>query len=170
MYWIIGILILFAIIVDCITRVNNKTDEKGENNIESSEKYDITAYYRGNLLTKREYAFFMKLKPIAKKYHLHILTKIRMEDIAAVKKELPYKERNIARNRVKSRHFDFVLVDPETFYIKLIIELDDYTHDTEKSQKTDKFKDEVLKEIDIPFIRIRNFEETEEKICSALKI
>ena len=41
-------------------------------------------YHRKYLLTKREYGFYKKLKPIADKYNLQVLAKIRFADLVEV--------------------------------------------------------------------------------------
>lgn len=84
--------------------------------------------------------------------------------------KLQYKEKNIARNRIKSRHLDFVLVDPDTFYVKLAIELDDISHDNKEVQQKDEFKNKLLEKIGLPLIRTRDASDIENKIKEALQI
>ena len=171
MYWIIGILILIAIIADCAVRFKKSDTEQNQEIKQDKEKsIDLSPYKRSYLLTKREYAFFKSLKPITDKLNLHILTKVRLEDIVQVENSLPYKEKNIARNRVKSRHLDFVLVDPDTFYIKLAIELDDNSHDNKEAQQKDEFKNRLLEKIGLPLIRTRDTSDIENRIKEALQI
>lgn len=171
MYWIIGVLILIGIIADCAVRFKKSDSEQAEELTEDKDKsIDLSPYKRSYLLTNREYAFFKSLKPITDKLNLHILTKVRLEDIVKVDSKLPYKERNAARNRVKSRHLDFVLVDPDTFYVKLAIELDDNSHDNQKSQQTDEFKNKLLDKIGLPLIRTRDTADIEKRIYEALQI
>ncbi|MGN1100996.1 MAG: DUF2726 domain-containing protein [Huintestinicola sp.] len=171
MYWIIGIFILIGIIADCAIRLKKKDKDQTDNQEQDKEKsIDLSPYKRSYLLTKREYAFFKALKPITDKLNLHILAKVRLEDIVTVESNLPYKEKNIARNRVKSRHLDFVLVDPDTFYVKLAIELDDNSHDNKEAQQKDEFKNRILEKIGLPLIRTRDTSDIENRIKEALQI
>jgi len=171
MYLFIGILIVIVIIFDCIIRYKapNKPESEQEQAPPEEENIDYSVYKKKLLLTKREYAFYKSLKPITDKYNLHILAKVRLEDIVSVSNNLPYKEKNAARNRIKPRHIDFVLVDQD-FYLKLAIELDDNSHDTAKAQKIDQFKDKLLETTGIPLIRIRDMADLENQICDKLNL
>lgn len=67
----------------------------------------VCPYERKLLLTKNEWYFYKKLKKITDKYNLHILSKVRMEDVIKVKEGFTYSETQSARGRIKSRHIDF---------------------------------------------------------------
>lgn len=171
---------------------NNKTQKENEtleiesieipNNIENNEIYTYEEiivnnqpqneypYERKLLLTKREWAFYKKLKCIADKYNLHILSKVRMEDIIRVKEELPYSEKSSARGRIKSRHIDFIIADPENLYILLAIELDDNSHKYKKAKEIDQFKNEVFEAVGLPYIRTYGYDDIEKLICEKIKL
>lgn len=175
MIWILCILVVIAILVFII---DIKTKQKNNEEIEEKE-VDTSAettkecpYYKAMLLTKNEWYFYINtLKPLEEKYNIKVLPKVRMEDVVGVKKTVDKKERASARGKVKSRHFDFVITNPN-LKILLIIELDDRSHETEKAIKNDEFKNSVLNQIGIPYIRItrNDSEKFEDMLCETLKI
>ena len=105
---------------------------------------------RKKLLSSAELNFYHVLKSIIPEDR-EITCKCRLEDIAAVE-NCP--EREAFRARIKSRHVDFVIYNPENGYTDYAIELDDRSHDTEKQKKADAFKDKVFETIGMPLIRI----------------
>lgn len=105
---------------------------------------------RKKLLSNAELSFYHVLKSIIPEDR-EISCKCRLEDIAAVE-NCPQKE--AFRSRIKSRHVDFVIYNPENGYTDYAIELDDRSHDTEKQKKADEFKDRIFATIKMPLIRI----------------
>lgn len=100
-------------------------------------------YHRKNILTKNEYYFYKKLKPIADKYDLQILTKIRLADLIEVNKGLSQRDWGTYFAKIKSKHVDFAIAD--NMKIVLIIELDDRTHQQQDRIMRDMFVDDALK-------------------------
>lgn len=181
MYYIIGCIIIIAIIIDCITRTKTagqkvssdseeiETETAGADDNAKSAPQSL--YYKSNLLTKSEWAFYKyKLKPLADKYNFHILSKVRMEDIVKPKDTLDKSSKASARGRVKSRHIDFVIANPDNLRIYLAIELDGKSHEKLDQQKADYFKDSVFEEIGLPFIRTNGKDDIEKELCEKLKI
>src|SRR5690625_4183210 len=87
--------------------------------------------------------------------HLDIHGKVRLEDVIGVRPGLPRNEHHAARNRIKSRHLDFVLVDVTTTRVVCAFELDDPSHNTPRVRQLDEFKDRVMKAAGIPLLRVR---------------
>lgn len=56
--------------------------------------------------------------------------------------------------RIKSKHVDVVVVDADTFAVACVIELDDRSHRTASTQKSDAVKDEALASAGIPLLRV----------------
>jgi hypothetical protein len=181
MYYIIGCIIIIAIIIDCITRTKTagqkvssdseeiETETAGADDNAKSAPQSL--YYKSNLLTKSEWAFYKyKLKPLADKYNFHILSKVRMEDIVKPKDTLDKSAKASARGRVKSRHIDFVIANPDNLRIYLAIELDGKSHEKLDQQKADYFKDSVFEEIGLPFIRTNGKDDIEKELCEKLNI
>ena len=181
MYYIIGCIIIIAIIIDCITRTKTagqkvssdseeiETETAGADDNAKSAPQSL--YYKSNLLTKSEWAFYKyKLKPLADKYNFHILSKVRMEDIVKPKDTLDKSAKASARGRVKSRHIDFVIANPDNLRIYLAIELDGKSHEKLDQQKADYFKDSVFEEIGLPFMRTNGKDDIEKELCEKLNI
>lgn len=124
-------------------------------------------YTAAKLLTRREYAFFKTLQPIAQKYHLMICPKIRLADLVSVpqgNKEAKW------FNYIKAKHVDFTLCDMD-LRVKLIIELDDSTHERQDRQNRDDFVDRVFQTVNIKIIHLRQWgPELEQTIRSALEL
>lgn len=160
------------------SKQTTKQDEK-ELDIQEDEKQGVMQntddndeypYQKVYLLTKNEWSFYRNLKPIADKYRLHILSKVRMADLVQIKKGLTKKKRYSAFGKICSKHVDFVLADPKNLRILLVIELDDSSHDSVDGQQKDFFEDKVFETVGLPLIRTRGIEGVENKICEKLRI
>ena len=93
-----------------------------------------------------------------------------MEDIVKPKDTLDKSAKASARGRVKSRHIDFVIANPDNLRIYLAIELDGKSHEKLDQQKADYFKDSVFEEIGLPFIRTNGKDDIEKELCEKLNI
>ena len=148
--WIIILIVLIAInkYIDNINTKKKIDKLKREDIIDTSiNEYPYKSKY---LLTKTEYKFFIELKEICTQYNYIICPKVRLEDFIDVKnKEQNYKYRGY----IKSRHIDFLICDNNLHILKAI-ELDDYTHNTNKAKKTDDFKNKLFETIGIKLYRI----------------
>lgn len=177
MTYLIIIVIIVMIVylttwIDKRTKSNNSHEKEDEfkNDSEITDKIEEYPYVRTYLLTKNEWRFYKSLKPITDKYQLHILAKIRIADIVNVQQGLSNSERYSAYNKIQSKHFDFVLANPDNLAVLCAIELDDSTHEKIERQKRDYFVENVCKKVDLPLIRTNGAEGIEDKICQALKI
>lgn len=175
---IILMIVAITTVIILMIWINKKLDiqdevaeEKGidqeEGTAESTEEFP---YIKTYLLTKNEWSFYRAIKPIADKYKLHIIAKVRIADIVSVKKGLSNKARSSAFNRIKSKHFDFLLCNPQNLAVKAAIELDDSSHDEIDRQQRDYFVDKICETIKLPLIRVTDINGFEEKMCEALKI
>lgn len=99
-------------------------------------------YQKKYLLTRNEYNFYTRLKLIANRYNLQILTKIRLADLVETKKNLSYADSNAYFNKIRSKHVDFALVD--NMRVVVLIELDDSSHKYQSRIERDIFVDDVL--------------------------
>lgn len=102
------------------------------------------------LLSNAELSFYHVIRSIIPETK-EITCKCRLEDIISIG-NCP--ERESFRNRIKSRHIDFVVFDPNSGNIEYAIELDDRSHKTERAYQTDQLKDLIFETIRIPLIRI----------------
>lgn len=122
-------------------------------------------YTAAKLLTRREYAFFKALQPIAQKYHLMICPKVRLADLVAVPQGTTERK---WFNYIKAKHVDFTLCDMD-LNVKLVIELDDSTHDRPDRQTRDDFVDRVFQKINVKLLHVRTWgTDLEQTIISAI--
>ncbi len=111
------------------------------------------AYQARPLLTKREHQEYLKLKQYADARGWLICPKVRVYDLIEPKKGTgKYQE---LKNKIQSKHVDFVLVDPELNVIG-VLELDDSTHDREDRKQRDSFVRDALEGAGITMIQTRS--------------
>lgn len=111
------------------------------------------AYQARPLLTKREHQEYLKLKQYADARGWLICPKVRVYDLIEPKKGTgKYQE---LKNKIQSKHVDFVLVDPELNVIG-VLELDDSTHDREDRKQRDSFVRNALEGAGITMIQTRS--------------
>lgn len=110
--------------------------------------YDRHTY----LLSKAERSFIGVLEQAAPQ-HTRIFSKVRMADVICVRKGT----RNPLRffNRISAKHFDFVLCDARSSEVIAVIELDDSSHRSNRSRRTDEFKNKAAEAAGVPLIRIK---------------
>lgn len=82
-----------------------------------------------------------------------VLSKVRMEDVVRPTRDQHPAVHRAARSRVKSRHFDFVVIDSGGDPL-LAIELDGPEHARHRSREADRFKDEVCERVGLRLIRV----------------
>lgn len=109
-------------------------------------------YRRKYLLTKNEWLFYKRLKPLADRYGLGITAKIRLADLIEVDTEQT-KEFGRFFSRISSKHIDFGLVNPENMEVKFLIELDDSSHSRPDRMERDDFINKVCKKTGYVLIR-----------------
>ena len=166
------VIILFCVVIGLVLyfKMNEGKKEEGKKQEGEIEREEELPYAKRDILTRYEYWFFAKLKEKCDAKVLIVCPKIRMEDLLIVTaKENAYSW----RNRVKSRHVDFVLCD-KNMKVLAGIELDDKTHKTEKAKENDDFKDRVFKQIGVPLFRVSaekgNIEEQIEEIIERFSV
>lgn len=178
MNWILYIIIAVLVVI-VILELKSKPKEEKEveqeikeidvNNGEATPTEEYP-YIRTLLLTKNEWGFYKKLKPITDKYNLHILSKVRLADLVSVKKVKDNSTYFKAFAKIKSKHVDFVLADPSNLRVFGIIELDDSSHNEVDRQQRDLFLEKVCEVVKLPLIRCTSIEGIEDQICEKLKI
>lgn len=140
----------------------------------SAEKIDNNddeyPYVRSLLLTKNEWRFYQNIKPIADKYNLHIIAKVRLNDLISVKKGLTGSKYYKALNKIISKHIDFVITRPENLAVLCAIELDDKSHQNAARQQRDCFIDTLCEKVGLPLIRTTGADGIEDKLCQTLKL
>lgn len=165
--WILGVVVVLLYMIISIINKEHTYAQKEE---VIDEKNLLMPYKRKFLLTKTEYLFYKELKVQCDQNNLLICPKVRLEDIVEVTdKDNLYKYRGY----VKSRHIDFLICN-DKLHMLGAIELDDKSHNRKSAQKTDEFKDNLFRTIDMPLFRIKvesiNYNEKINQIIRSLNI
>lgn len=113
----------------------------------------LVPYERRELLTDREWRFYEILSPVAKRHGWMILIKLRLADILQVKGGTD--DYMAYFNKIKAKHTDFVLADPETLEVLCGVELDDPSHDRPERIERDEFVDEAYRAAGIDLLHVR---------------
>lgn len=155
------ITMLLILIIMIIIVCNRKKEEIIMNT-------DIIPYkLNKNLFTDIERFFYKVLRDITNKMDLIIMTKVRLADIIYTK------DTNYTYfNKIKAKHIDFVLIDNDG-NIKLLIELDDKSHNEPNRKQRDEFLNKIFENLNIKLLRIPakysyNTKELEKKIKESL--
>jgi len=113
---------------------------------------DRYPYERRELLTKREAAFYEILAPVCLRNGWMLLIKLRLADV--VKVQAGEKKYMSFFNRIKAKHTDFILTDPETLEVLAGVELDDPSHERPERIERDEFVDRVYEAAGIPLLHV----------------
>ena len=109
-------------------------------------------YERRELLTSNEFPFYQILYPLCEKHGWMLLVKMRLADILAV---APGEKDYMAYfNKIKAKHTDFVLCDPDTLEVLAGVELDDPSHERPERIERDEFVDQVYAAAGIPLLHV----------------
>lgn len=157
--YIVIIIILVGIITYLEKKIqtNNSTDEVIIKSNNYKEDYEKKEY----LLTPTELKFYKLLKTITDELNYTLFTQIALYEIVNCKNYKNF-------NKIKSKSIDFVITE-KNCKIKLCIELDDKTHNTNKRIERDTFINDMFKELNIKLLRVPvqnfyNMEELKQKI------
>jgi len=123
-------------------------------------------YRRRYLLTKNELYFYKELKRIADKLNLTVLAKIRMADLVEPKSH--GKDYYGEFGKIKAKHVDFALCNPDNLYVLLLIEVDDNSHDTKEGTERDEFVEVVYKSTGYTLYRARGTANLERDITEII--
>ncbi len=136
------------------------------------EKIEFPYKKKSYLLTTTEKKFYEVLSQLSQKHNVLLFAKVRLEDLL-----LTYgngHERFGSRNRIKSRHVDFLLCNKETISPLIAIELDDSSHEREDRIERDNFVDKALQSAGLPILHVKaksfyDLRELEDKITDLLR-
>ena len=154
-YAVIGILALVAL-VSVVLNVLLGTRKQNAQPVEQvtpepgAAEADLP-YTKKLLLTKNEWAFYKKLKPIC--------------DRVDVSSQKQGKDRIKYFNMVSKKHVDFVLCKPDNLQVLALLELDDKSHQAQSRQQRDSFVDAVCQKAGYPVAHIYNFEDITAKLA-----
>ena len=111
-----------------------------------------TAYQAKYLLTKNEWAQYKKLKVIADEKGYVICPKVRLLDI--IEPQKGHEKYKTLMYKIQAKHVDIVICDKD-MHIKVIIELDDSSHDKKDRKERDEFVDLILQSVGYKVIHSR---------------
>lgn len=106
------------------------------------------------LLSKAERSFYGVLVQAIGNSGL-VFSKVRVADVITPQKGFNGSDRQRAFNAISSKHFDFVICDPDDCSFKLAIELDDSSHGLAKAQKSDNLLNGACESAGLPLLRIK---------------
>ena len=108
---------------------------------------------RRTLFTRAERSFLGVLDhAVGSDYR--VFGKVRVADVLKVSREVPKSGWQAAFNKINGKHFDFVLADPDTLDVKVVIELNDKSHRSEKRSARDQFIRETCAGADLRLIEV----------------
>lgn len=105
---------------------------------------------RDSLLTPAEQRFYMTLLHALENQAV-IVPKVGLQDVFFITDREKYQH---YRNRISTRHIDFLICEPKTLKPLFGIELDDSSHNRAETQKNDLFKNMVFEAALLPLVRI----------------
>jgi very-short-patch-repair endonuclease len=106
---------------------------------------------RDDFLSAAEISFFHVLRSTLAP-DVTIVIKPRLSDILFVRQ--PHINHG-ARNRIDRKHVDFLLCETATMTPRLVVELDDSSHQRQKTQERDELVDGALKAAGLPILHVR---------------
>lgn len=118
-----------------------------------SQSHPTLPYSRRRyLLSQAERDFFAVLDEVTPP-DWHIFPQVRLANLVLVAKGTRNWQSHF--NRVAAKCVDFVICDPDTVSPRLVIELDDASHDRPDRQARDTFVDAVLASAGLPILHVR---------------
>jgi len=122
-------------------------------NLPQTRKHSSKLPYfsKGALLSRGELFFYRALSRAVSSDFL-IAPKVRVADLISCNEESWSKGFG---HMVAKHHLDFVLCDPQSTAIRLVIELDDKSHALETRRSRDMFLNRAFRAAKIPLLRFR---------------
>lgn len=158
LYIVIIIIVVLLFVMYVIMNNINKAEEPKD------EKFP---YKVGDkLLSDKELMFYKSLKPITDELGYSIMCKVRLADLAITPRGIPQYMKYF--NYVRSKHIDFVICSEDTTPI-FAIEVDDKTHDNERNQQSDTFKNRIFEGSSVKLLRYRTWTKEQLKQDFSLK-
>ena len=142
---VIAILIALAIVVVAFVKKSPKKESKEQ---------DFPYIKLGPLFTPAERSFFGVLNQVAGSKS-QVFGKVRIADVITIKKGLTPSVRQTARNKIDRKHFDYILCNKEDLSVLCAIELNDSSHNSEKTKKRDAFVEGACESANIPLVQIK---------------
>lgn len=171
----LGIMCKFAFQDDGKTKKNKKIEEQSEDVPEVPTGEKITYPYKltQRVFSPKEGYFYRDVRTIADKLGLIVFTKMRLADLLYIPKGTENEKAWF--NRIKAKHIDFIFVD-SNYKIRLLVEIDDQTHNRADRQARDEEVDEIFRQQGLEVLHLRAWgkrygaEDLETIITNALNV
>ena len=168
---IIAVIILAIMFVFSLVLKGKQNSKQHKSNEEEKDIKDPMPYLlTESIFTKSENSVYKILENISAKNNVKIFAKVRIADIIKIEKQ--NKNFTYWFNKIKSKHVDFLICQPETFKPLLAVELDDYTHNYKSRKERDDFVDKIYSDVGLPVLHITeiNSVKIEQSVAEVLGI
>lgn len=150
------LLVICAVTVVLFFAAAAKWKKDATNNSEDGPQQAAISYpyvRKGALLTAAERSFLGVLeKIVGDRYRIY--AQVRLADVISIRPGTEKRQRQMALNRITSKHVDFVVCEKFTLDVLCAIELDDSTHSKEDRMARDRFVEGVLHTANLPLVRV----------------
>lgn len=147
---VIGLASLIVVVILGALLGGKGKKPKEELNLKDEDNLPYKAVF--SILTKSEKQFFHELHQNIDTTKYNISCKVRLLDLLFVP-NVPKRQSYL--QRVWSKHVDFVISDIQTMKPRLVIELDDSSHNRQDRKDRDAFVDKVLNQAELPILHIQ---------------
>ena len=120
------------------------------------------------LFTEAERSFLGVLDQCIDPTQYRVFGKVRVADIVEPNPSKDRSEWQTAFNKIKAKHFDYVICAADTLQPVLAIELDDKSHHQKKRQQRDQLLASICKETGLPLLRVPAQHTYKPKVINAL--
>lgn len=141
-YVVIIVLILLLILAGIAVALLNKENL-------SSNNIDLPYKTKRYIFSPAEYSFYKTLMKYCPNEY-YIAPKIRLADFIQVDRKKCGNKFQTWFNKINCKHADFLICDKEKFTVTGVIELDDSSHKSKKTQERDTFINKLYEQCDIP--------------------
>lgn len=162
---LISLIILLAVLMGFVMSKKRAFEEL------ASKDFSLDDYkLKERIMSDSEMGFYINLKKSLEDKFI-VLSKVRIEDFIKVAESgMPFGEKESLRNRIKSRHVDFLICDRETTKPLLAIELDGSSHKNSKRVERDKFVNELCESVNLPIEHVHVGDDFKEKSAALREI
>lgn len=155
---------LVILAIDVVLFILSKKNKK-EPVEQTDSKFDYSKGYKSKwLFSYNEKDAYNKIKEVTDPLGLYVFAKVRLFDLVEPKHNIEKRQGHIFK--IQAKHVDFVLCDAK-LVARMVIELDDTSHDAPDREERDNFVDAVLTDCGYKVLHIRGVEP--EKLKSELE-
>lgn len=141
MIYILIVIIIAAVYYILKNKQEKETDTTQQQKTNTNDSDFINSYKSKWLFTYHEKDAYRKIKSVTDSMGLTLLSKVRLFDLVEPRDDISNKK--AAQYKIQAKHCDFVICD-EKLVARIIIELDDSSHQRPDRQQRDNFVDAVL--------------------------